>query len=378
MPAAVALTAVPRSHSERYRLAAAIGVFFASVLFVLSSIFMPSHARASEKKGVADNSDPLPLEMILPPDSPSEPCTDGADFFGDMAAQEQERAEEIEARYSRGRMAFLFGYYKLASEIWTPLARNGHAKAQANIGWMYQTGKGADKNLATALDWYLKAAKQGHEIAQNNVGVMYENGWGTTMDLKRAAHWYREAATVGYSYAQFNLGKMLLDGKGVGKDPKEASYWLGLAALQGVNEARGLLTDAAAWGIADDHARSTRHDKPSNERPNTETDQPATPQFEREPWILHQPAESYTLQLFSNKSEQIVNQYLATQSVPQPAAYYKSNVLGEIWYSVVYGVFPTFEEARRHMTLLPSGVSRYKPWVRKYGDIQQTIGNPVE
>jgi TPR repeat protein len=32
------------------------------------------------------------------------------------------------------------------------------------------------QNYAEALRWYLKAAGQGHARAQFNVGVMYENG----------------------------------------------------------------------------------------------------------------------------------------------------------------------------------------------------------
>ena len=38
----------------------------------------------------------------------------------------------------------------------------GHAKAQSNLGVMYDNGKGVPENDAEAVKWYRKAADQGH------------------------------------------------------------------------------------------------------------------------------------------------------------------------------------------------------------------------
>jgi TPR repeat protein len=312
-------------------------------------------------------SPPAPPPETPAPLSPNDPSTG---FFGNLSKQQERNAEETEQRLTRARMAFLFGYYDLARDLWLPLAHDGNPKAQANIGWIYQTGKGQEKDLRQAYEWYLKAAKQGHEIAQNNLGVLYENGWGVKANQKRALYWYREAASVGYSYAQYNLGKMLLDGKAAARDPKEAAYWLGLAATQGVDDAKGLLIDKTKWGNAETEHLAVSVQPPAKQQHLKEV--------RREEWILSQPADSYTLQLLSSKNESTVTHYMEDQSVPDPSAYYKSKVLGEEWYSVIYGVFPTFEEAQKHLSLLPQGVLRYKPWARRFSDVQQLIRAPVD
>lgn len=149
--------------------------------------------------------------------------------------------------YKRGRMAFLFGEYKYAYKLLKPLAFQGYAKAEATIGWMYHTGKGAKKDIKLARFWYEKAAAQNHPIALNNLGVFYEKGMGVHKDLHKAFHWYKESAEWGYSYAQYNLGNMYKSGKGVAKNINKAIYWLQLAALQGVTQAQDEL-DAMAVG----------------------------------------------------------------------------------------------------------------------------------
>ena len=41
------------------------------------------------------------------------------------------------------------------------LANNGDAKAQSDLGWMYETGNGVSQDYIKAVEWYLKAARQG-------------------------------------------------------------------------------------------------------------------------------------------------------------------------------------------------------------------------
>jgi hypothetical protein len=164
-------------------------------------------------------------------DAPPSPQTE----FDISGFQEQE--------YFQGRMAFLFGQYEMAYKIWAPLADHGYAKAQATLGWMYHTGKGVEKDLSQAYQWYEKAAKQNHPVAQNNLGVFYEQGLFVGKSATSAAKWYREAAEWGYPFAQYNLGILYLEGRGLKKDEKEAQFWLQIAALQGVEQAIQVLQE---------------------------------------------------------------------------------------------------------------------------------------
>ncbi|KAG0252301.1 hypothetical protein DFQ27_008154, partial [Actinomortierella ambigua] len=57
-------------------------------------------------------------------------------------------------------------------------AERGDARAQFNLGTMYDTGRGVEQSDAEAVKWYTKAASQGNPGAQNNLGLMYKNGRG--------------------------------------------------------------------------------------------------------------------------------------------------------------------------------------------------------
>jgi hypothetical protein len=98
---------------------------------------------------------------------------------------------------------------------------------------MYLYGRGAPQDDKTAVKWLTLAAEQGNARAQNNLGGMYDNGRGVTQDDKTAVKWYTLAAEQGVAEAQFNLGLMYADGQGVPQDYVRAHMWLNIAALNG-------------------------------------------------------------------------------------------------------------------------------------------------
>ncbi|MBR1439400.1 MAG: sel1 repeat family protein [Synergistaceae bacterium] len=91
------------------------------------------------------------------------------------------------------------------------LAERGNAKAQFNLGVMYQNGYGVKQDYGEAVKWYRLLAEQGNAMAQSNLGYMYENGNGVARDLQEARKWYEKAAAQGHTYAQDALKR--LDGK---------------------------------------------------------------------------------------------------------------------------------------------------------------------
>ena len=113
------------------------------------------------------------------------------------------------------------------------LAEKGDAKAQNNLGRMYDEGLGVPKDEDEAVKWYREAADQGHADAQNSLGVMYRTGLGVPKDEVEGVKWYRKAADQGYAAAQYNLGKMYIYGFGVTQDEVEAVKWYREAADQG-------------------------------------------------------------------------------------------------------------------------------------------------
>jgi Sel1 repeat-containing protein len=72
--------------------------------------------------------------------------------------------------------AYRRGDYATAIRLWRPLADQGNAYAQFNLGFMYQNGRGVRQDDAAAVSWYQKAANQGNTLGQYNLGVTETNG----------------------------------------------------------------------------------------------------------------------------------------------------------------------------------------------------------
>ncbi len=122
------------------------------------------------------------------------------------------------AGWDEATAAYKRGDYATAIRELRPLAEQGNAKVQYNLGLMYRKGQGVPQDYAEAVKWYRKAAEQGNANAQNNLGVMYRNGQGVPQDYAEAVGWWRKAAEQGHANAQNNLGFMYRNGEGVSQD----------------------------------------------------------------------------------------------------------------------------------------------------------------
>ena len=137
------------------------------------------------------------------------------------------------APLEEGNGAYMHGDYATAERLLRPLAEQGNATAQFDLGGMYYHGRGVPQDYAAALTWYGKAADQGDARAENGLGDMYFDGNGVPQDYAAALTWYRKSADQGHSSAEYNLGAMYESGEGVPQDYAEALKWYHLAAEQG-------------------------------------------------------------------------------------------------------------------------------------------------
>jgi hypothetical protein len=94
--------------------------------------------------------------------------------------------------------------YKTALEKFTPLANQGNARAQFNLGVMYEDGLGVVQDYKQAVRWYTLSAEQGDASAQTNLGVRYLNGQGVLQDYVKAHMWFNIAAANGDAKAPKN------------------------------------------------------------------------------------------------------------------------------------------------------------------------------
>ena len=137
------------------------------------------------------------------------------------------------ADYKAGEDAYNRGDFATALREWRPLAEQGDALAQYNLGVLYRKGRGVPQDDVQARQWYEKAAAQGQAKAQYNLGILYLNGGGVPKDYRQALRWFRMAADQGEALAQTKIAIMYDDGQGVPHDFVQAHKWYNLAATNG-------------------------------------------------------------------------------------------------------------------------------------------------
>ena len=103
----------------------------------------------------------------------------------------------VTADFEKGLTAYEAGDYETAISEWKPLAEQGNASAQFNLGVMYKRGIGVLQDYKEAVKWYTKAAEQGNANAQGNLGFMYGNGNGVLQDNVYAHMWFNIASSNG-------------------------------------------------------------------------------------------------------------------------------------------------------------------------------------
>ena len=98
---------------------------------------------------------------------------------------------------SDGAAAYEAGDYGEAARIWRPLADDGDAMAQFNLGLLHETGRGVAEDAARAAAWYERAARQGVTLAQFNLARLHQAGRGVPQDVLQALYWFEVAAFHG-------------------------------------------------------------------------------------------------------------------------------------------------------------------------------------
>ena len=96
----------------------------------------------------------------------------------------------------KGLAAYLVGDYETALHVWTPLAEDGNAEAQYNLGVMYANGRGVLQDYQRAHMWGNLARSNGRE--ETDEFFDYLTPKMTTSDITRAQQMARECLDSGY------------------------------------------------------------------------------------------------------------------------------------------------------------------------------------
>jgi len=266
-----------------------------------------------------------------------------------------------------GRRAFEQQDYAKAIEIWSPLAEQGNAEAQFGLGVMYEKGLGFQRDYAEAARLYRRSAQQGYAPAQFNLGAAYEAGRGVPRDLSLAASWWRKAAEQSFGRAAYNLATLYYYGWGVPQNYEEAANWYERAVAAGDPSAARIL-EGLKKKLALVPGRA-RQPAPAERAPSVE--------LKGEAWLLDQPADSYTLQIFANWTEASVRRFADESGLGPDTAFFAARYQEYPWFVLVHGVFPTESAAQRALESLPSDVKLMGPWIRPMADVQRLIRDRV-
>ena len=153
--------------------------------------------------------------------------------------EECRELEFVEAQYLLGEFYCNKNDKKLAVKWFKMAAKQGHAKAQYKLSYIYNYGRGVRKDHKQAIKWCRKAAEQGYASAQLELGHQYSYGFSLSKNFVKAAEWYTKAAIQGSSTAQLSLAELYEGGLGVNQNYSLAYSLFNAAAINGCDEASG-------------------------------------------------------------------------------------------------------------------------------------------
>jgi TPR repeat protein len=131
------------------------------------------------------------------------------------------------ADFAAGVAAYEKGDYATALKEWEPLAEEGSAAAQFNLGLLAYDGRGVPQNYADAARWFRRAAEQGYTKAQLNLGAMYGVGKGVKRNYQQAYMWLSVCAAAGLEScgSQRDLVAQKLSRSKLASAQEMARYW---------------------------------------------------------------------------------------------------------------------------------------------------------
>jgi hypothetical protein len=101
------------------------------------------------------------------------------------------------ADFATGLTAYQKGDFVTAAKEWRPIAEQGDAAVQFNLGLLYLDGQGVPLDLDQAVKWFNRSAEQGYDKAQLNLGALYSVGKGVRRDYVQAYKWLNICASTG-------------------------------------------------------------------------------------------------------------------------------------------------------------------------------------
>lgn len=145
--------------------------------------------------------------------------------------QKAARFGDIEALHSIGLLhqnKLIEGHSdELAYDYLLQAANAGHADAAGSVGWHLKNGRGVERDILAAEDWFLQSLERESKWASLNLAMLYieeEESFGKTKTAE-AIPVLLEYADRGDAYAQMTLGQAFVHGTGVSANPERGETY---------------------------------------------------------------------------------------------------------------------------------------------------------
>lgn len=90
-------------------------------------------------------------------------------------------------------------------------------------------------------------------------------------------------------------------------------------------------------------------------------------------WVLKQSATAFTFQLMGTWDRAEVDTFVKKYALTGNVAVFDSMRDGKVWYSLIYGVYPSKDVAMRSSKQWAAPLSGLSPWLRRYDGVQKQI-----
>ncbi|MEO0424525.1 MAG: AAA family ATPase [Pseudomonadota bacterium] len=94
-------------------------------------------------------------------------------------------------------------------------------------------------------------------------------------------------------------------------------------------------------------------------------------------WLLSQPAEAYSVQLFAASSPEGIRRFLDEHGQgfrgDRELAAFTADREGSPWHVLVLATYPTYSDTRAAISKLPASLRKHQPWVRRIAVIHEAI-----
>lgn len=330
-----------------------------------------------------------------------------------------------EAR-TQAKAAFQANDYQRTLNIVIPMAQAGEAWAQYTLGYMYHYGLGITLDRQLAKQWIQRAAEQAYPPAQEALRRISLPPPKTEEEMvsppKPTLPGVKENAVPAPPAPEEKKEQVPPSSQATPPTPAEAPISTALPPTEpapslGVPaENTGPITQPPApapqeMAPTPPAGESTPSVPPTSQQdqtpgttPTTEPDNPpavvppsppaASPpatapspstQNQASPltssnhgiksrdWISKQDPRHVTLQLISSVNEAAVISFIRNHDIEHEAAYYSTLRGGQLWYSVVYGDFPTRKTAQQALKKLPPSLRRDAPRIRSFKEIHAQL-----